>query len=277
MPRRRSSTAKDLVDIVASLPWWAGVLLALCSYVLFTMLAQQPLASGSQANLVAIFASALRIAAPFLFLIGAVLSAVTQSKRTQLFGRATSGNPRSAIASMSWREFELLISEAYRRQGYTVAELGGSGPDGGVDLVLTKEGKRTLVQCKHWRAFSVGAPVVRELLGVMTDRGAHAGHIVASGRFTAQAREFAAGHRIMLIDGSNLAEWFAGETSGSGKDEPLAVERGKETSDPAATLPTCPTCMQPMIRRVAGRGPMAGRAFWGCSTFPRCKGTRPLQ
>jgi restriction system protein len=277
MSRQRSSTAKDLVDIVASLPWWAGVLLALGSYVLFTMLAQQPLASGGQANLVAIFASALRIAAPILFLIGAVLSAVTQVKRTQLYGEATSGNPRSAIASMSWREFELLISEAYRRQGYAVAELGGGGPDGGVDLILTREGRRTLVQCKHWRAFSVGAPVVRELLGVMTDRGAHAGQVVTSGKYTAQAREFAAGHRIELIDGTDLTEWFAGSKVASGRTESQAEGREKEANAPAAAVPTCPTCMQPMVRRVAGRGPAAGRAFWGCSTFPRCKGTRPLQ
>jgi DNA topoisomerase-1 len=39
--------------------------------------------------------------------------------------------------------------------------------------------------------------------------------------------------------------------------------------DPNA--PTCPKCGSPMIKRIGPRG-----EFWGCSTFPKCKGTRNL-
>jgi Restriction endonuclease len=34
--------------------------------------------------------------------------------------------------------------------------------DGGVDLGLTKDGQRYLVQCKHWLKRQVGVTVVRE-------------------------------------------------------------------------------------------------------------------
>lgn len=54
---------------------------------------------------------------------------------------------------MSWQEFELLVGEAFRLQGYEVAEIGGGGPDGGVDLVLRKDREKFLVQCKQWKAF----------------------------------------------------------------------------------------------------------------------------
>ena len=37
---------------------------------------------------------------------------------------------------MSWREFEMLVGEAFRVQGYSVVETGGSA-DGGVDVVLS--------------------------------------------------------------------------------------------------------------------------------------------
>jgi DNA-binding helix-hairpin-helix protein with protein kinase domain len=37
---------------------------------------------------------------------------------------------------------------------------------------------------------------------------------------------------------------------------------------------TCPKCGSKMVRRVAGRGPNAGKPFWGCSRFPVCRGTR---
>lgn len=39
---------------------------------------------------------------------------------------------------------------------------------------------------------------------------------------------------------------------------------------------SCPRCHSPMVRRVAGKGPLAGNAFWGCSRFPSCNGMRPI-
>lgn len=37
--------------------------------------------------------------------------------------------------------------------------------------------------------------------------------------------------------------------------------------------PSCPACQFPMIYRVAKRGTFAGQRFWGCISFPRCRGT----
>jgi superfamily I DNA/RNA helicase len=37
--------------------------------------------------------------------------------------------------------------------------------------------------------------------------------------------------------------------------------------------PKCPKCGSEMKLRTARRGPNAGNKFWGCSTFPRCRGT----
>ncbi len=49
--------------------------------------------------------------------------------------------------------------------------------------------------------------------------------------------------------------------------------------DPATTagggVPECPECGRAMVKRTARRGPSAGREFWGCTNYPRCKGTRP--
>jgi restriction system protein len=44
----------------------------------------------------------------------------------------------------------MLLCEAFRRQGYTVKENSAGGPDGGIDLVLTKDNETTLVQCKNF-------------------------------------------------------------------------------------------------------------------------------
>ena len=39
--------------------------------------------------------------------------------------------------------------------------------------------------------------------------------------------------------------------------------------------PSCPECGASMVRRTAKRGSNAGGQFWGCATYPKCKGTRP--
>ena len=37
--------------------------------------------------------------------------------------------------------------------------------------------------------------------------------------------------------------------------------------------PVCPVCGSPMILRTAMRGINAGKKFWGCSTYPKCRTT----
>lgn len=77
-----------------------------------------------------------------------------------------------SLAAMGWHDFERLVGEAFRRQGYTVEETGLGGADGGIDLILRRGGKRILVQCKQWRREKVPVHVVREMYGLLTHHGA---------------------------------------------------------------------------------------------------------
>jgi restriction system protein len=52
------------------------------------------------------------------------------------------------------------------------------------------------------------------------------------------------------------------------------VAAREKPADPAA--PLCPTCGKQMVQRTAKTGSKSGQPFWGCSAFPNCKGTRPL-
>lgn len=51
----------------------------------------------------------------------------------------------------------------------------------------------------------------------------------------------------------------------------------KSSEQSAELAPRCPKCEQPMVRRTARRGANAGREFWGCSEFPRCRGIVSVQ
>lgn len=114
--------------------------------------------------------------------------------------------PWQVVESMSWREFEKLIGEAFRRRKFTVTGFGGGGANGGVDLGLMKNSERFLVQCKHWRKQQVGVTVVRELNDVISAQGAHGGFVITGGRFTLEAWEFARQTKIQLIDGESMHE-----------------------------------------------------------------------
>ncbi len=140
---------------------------------------------------------------------GAVSELLDFSSRLWQLLKVARANPKVAIASMSWRDFERLVGETFRRQGFTVTGFGGNAPDGGVDLGLSKNGQRFLVQCKHWRKRQVGVTVVRELNGVIAAQRAHGGFVVSGGEFTREAREFADSCAIKLIDGPALDELMA--------------------------------------------------------------------
>lgn len=63
-----------------------------------------------------------------------------------------------------------------------------------------------------------------------------------------------------------------------GYSERLAAARIAHRSQASESErgPVCPLCDRPMSLRTARKGPNAGRQFWGCSGYPQCKGTRPL-
>ena len=229
--------------------------------------------------------------------LGVVLVLWVGAEAKKLFDRRLLDRQtgRASIDELSWPAFESLLCEAFRRQGFAVEHTGGPRPDGGIDQRLTKAGAVTLVQCKHWKHRSVGVGVVRELLGVVTSERAQSGIVVTSGRFTAEAEAFADRNPIRLIGGDELARMIAQvqktanepkatapKTAGAKAARPRAVPTppasaipSAGSADASAPEPVCPKCGAPMKRRIAKRGPMAGEAFFGCSTYPACRATWP--
>jgi restriction system protein len=285
MARRKSSAAEDMIDVIAMLPWWAGVALAVLSYAVLHHFAVQSVATvSSPGQLSAVvtqtlwrtFAGLGQYALPLICLAGAGLSAWRRNERKQLVENVTQSKAGDVLDGMTWQQFERLVGEAFRLQGYRVAETGGGGADGGVDLVLSKDGEKHLVQCKQWRAFKVGVDVVRELYGVMAAKGAAGGFVVTSGRFTEEATRFADGRNVRLIDGPKLHGLIRQAQSASPAPARAAAALSPVNPPSIPEVTSCPVCAKPMVRRTAKRGSNAGAAFWGCSVYPSCKGTRPI-
>lgn len=188
MGRKKTSPAEDLMDLVAMLPWWVGVALALISYVILHALSAQRPTGNIQNLVIAAMAGIGQWFVPILCLFGALGSYLGRRRRENLVNGVAQSNGPEALNGMTWGQFELLVGEAFRLQGYQVSEAGGSQPDGGIDLVLRKGNETFLVQCKQWKAYKVSVNVVRELYGVMAARGAAGGFVITSGSFTVSAR-----------------------------------------------------------------------------------------
>ena len=250
----------SILDDLITLPWWfnlalAGVVYFGLKYYLPTVEFNSPAFQGigkAFPNMAGMFAG--------IFLLTAAISAYHAWRRRELLDRQTSVK---SIKAVDWKDFEYLVSEAYRRQGYSVQENTSGGADGGIDLVLSKDGNRLLVQCKNWRSRKVGVTTIRELFGVVTAENATEGIVVCSGHFTNDAIEFAKGKPITLVDGAALSHLI-----GTVQKSPQIKTAVKNT--------VCPICRSPMVMRTAKRRKNVGNGFWGCSRFPKCRGTRAV-
>lgn len=65
-----------------------------------------------------------------------------------------------------------------------------------------------------------------------------------------------------------------GPALGHSSDHPDAAKASGSAPNGATDSPACPKCGAPMVRRRIKSGAKAGLVFWGCSTFPKCRGAR---
>lgn len=105
-------------------------------------------------------------------------------------------------------KFEELVKDLLSRLGY-VAHLTKASHDGGIDIEAVNPqpivGGKVVVQCKRYAGL-VGAPVVRDLYGVVHSEHASKGILVTTSDFSADAYAFADGKPIELIDGKKLSD-----------------------------------------------------------------------
>lgn len=257
----------NLTSTLLAAPWWVSVALAAFVYVLCQVAPalvhpDRPFFLAFNVLVGLLSRNAHFVALPFLLLAG--LSGLSGYRRRRVLDRQSD---IESIRELSWQDFELLVGEAYRRQGYLVTENGGGGADGGVDLRLRRDGKTFLAQCKRWKTRQVGVTSIRELYGVMRAEGANGAFFVSSGSYSSDARRFAEENAVTLIDGEGLLQ-LVRQVQQKAEGAPRAQEAAAVT-----TSPSCPTCGGAMVLRIARRGMNSGENFWGCVTYPACRGT----
>lgn len=101
--------------------------------------------------------------------------------------------------SLSGQRFEIELGSLLTKQGWTALRTGKAG-DEGVDLVLAKEQKTIIVQCKAHNKI-IGPGAVRDLYGTFLHQKyqAQEAWLVSTHGFSKRAKLFALGKPIKLI------------------------------------------------------------------------------
>jgi restriction system protein len=176
---------ETLFTILSRQPWWVTVLVASGMFGIAHLI-YPPVAPF--------------VALPF-FIVAAYIAFVQWRTGSPV----DVGERIAELRAMSWDEFSARVSDAYRRQGYTVAPADGSG----YDFKLTRQGRITLLQCRRWKVNQVGVGPLRELVSAIERNDASGGICIAAGEFSAPARKFAAGEPLSLVTGRDLVALIA--------------------------------------------------------------------
>ncbi|HYN59331.1 MAG TPA: restriction endonuclease [Rubrivivax sp.] len=134
---------------------------------------------------------------PFL-----VIAAMAAWKQARAPSAAQTGATLQRLNSMSSREVAAAIEAAFRSQGHQVQKLNAPG----ADLALSKDGRRTLVSWRRWKAASTGIEPMRELHAAQQRQEAGASLYIAGGEISDKARSFAKEQGIRLMDVAELAQ-----------------------------------------------------------------------
>ena len=148
---RYSNMARQtLFSMLLRAPWWISVVVAIGLFAATRLLLPDIVA--------------IAVALPFL-----AIAAYVGWRQLRTPSATVMAEMQDKFRAMSWENFSAAIADAYRRDGYSVAELS----DGSADFELHKNGRVTIVSCKRWKASQTGAAALRGLYEAKRARDAH--------------------------------------------------------------------------------------------------------
>ncbi|MFI3325988.1 MAG: restriction endonuclease [Clostridia bacterium] len=110
------------------------------------------------------------------------------------------------IDKMTGLEFEELLSEFFKSQGYKVS-LTKQSNDYGADLILQKNKSKIIVQAKRYKN-KVGNKAIQEVVASLKIYNATKGMVITNSFYTKNAVNLANANNIILWDRNKLTEVF---------------------------------------------------------------------
>jgi hypothetical protein len=143
----QSSFDRAMLTFLGRISGWTAVAISIASYVGVGL--ALPLATGMPVFAL-IYCNVFGTVVAAVILLGWLLVRLAAGDRRNLSEWTTD------LRRLNFKEFEWLVGEVFRREGWNVREIGRDDrPDGNIDLVLVRSGQRSIVQCKRRTAQSV--------------------------------------------------------------------------------------------------------------------------
>ena len=126
---------------------------------------------------------------------------------------------------------DLLVAMGYGGSREDAQAVGRSG-DGGIDGIINEDRLgldviyvQAKVQAKRWEG-NVGAPEIAGFAGALAGKSANKGIFITTSDFTKAAKEFvAAGFKIILINGNQLADYMIEHNVGVSIEKTYEIKR----------------------------------------------------
>lgn len=165
------------------------------------------------------------------------------------------------IDKMDGHQFEVYLKALLRELGYK-AKVTPKSRDFGADLVLLGK-KRIVVQAKRYNLKNkVGINAVQEIYAAQRYYKAQESWIITNSMYTKPAIQLAKACNVKLVDRYELVRFINSIESNVTPDQ---VYKKVEPAERKCV------CGEKMIVRISN-----GDRFFGCSNFPVCKHTEPL-
>ena len=172
----------SLFAILSRSPWWVSLLIA-----------------GALFAVMRVFLPDILAAATTLPFVG--LAGYAGWRQWKEPSAARIKETLDKLCSMRWAEFQTLLGDRFRRDGYEVA-----APKNGADFELRKDGYTTLVSGKRWKVANAGIGPLRELADAIRSADAREGWFITAGTLSPSATTFAREQKIRVIEGAELAK-----------------------------------------------------------------------
>lgn len=194
----------NIFDFLAQIPWWICVSLSLSFYLLLQYVMpffenQGALVSEVHISLGPVLAPVVALA----FLAPVTFSFLKSNRKKRLHDLR---NEIQAIQDLSWAEFTEQVAAAYRQAGYLVLDTPPYSSDPNIDLYMRKSANLYLLQSRYWLNKKLGLREVKNLFAIIHEKQASGAFLLTSGIFTMEARRYAVGRPINLVDGIQLVE-----------------------------------------------------------------------
>ncbi|PHE55796.1 restriction endonuclease [Bacillus pseudomycoides] len=168
------------------------------------------------------------------------------------------------IDKMDGHQFEVYLKALFRELDYRPVVTRKTG-DYGADLIL-KGKNRIVIQAKRYGVKNrVGISAIQEIYAAKAYYRAQEAWVVTNSMYTRQAKELAEACLVKLIDRVELQKLI-------NKVNPeYSAEDVYHGVDPAERK--CPACKNHLVVRNSNK---TGNKFFGCSQYPTCTHTEPI-